>query len=283
MRKNSIKIVLSIMGILVFSYYITNVFAQCTTPTSKTSRATGLVSTPSLSGKFGTIGGCVIDPKLAAFVLAGIPTYLGLESSYFDQAKDDPSLLVNKNSPITGTESSTESFTQFNIPMGTTEKAEDQLYFVDGDLNLTSEPTGTRTGVVFVRGTLTIGPILDDNQFNFGSNTSGIVFIVQGDVNILTSMTQVDAVIISSGTICTAYDASTSSCPTGNVTADPLIINGSLISLTGSAPIKFRRSLKGTGNNITAAEIINHQVKYLVILRNLISDTHQIWSEITSP
>lgn len=49
-------------------------------------RATGLVSTPSLTGSFPTSGAAVIDPK-AAFAPFKIPTFDDLKSLYYDQKK----------------------------------------------------------------------------------------------------------------------------------------------------------------------------------------------------
>ncbi len=61
------------------------------------------------------------------------------------------------------------------------------------------------------------------------------------------------------------------------MTAQQLVINGSLISLNADTPIQFKRNL---ADNISAAEKINHEVKYLVLLRNLFSDTLERWSEV---
>lgn len=242
-------------------------FAQ--TCTTTTARAEGLVTSPQVgaTSKFGTSSGaCVVDPK-AVFTPYKVPTYDDLKSLYFDQAKTSDS--VTKHDPLLGDK------THSDIPMTT---GNDHLYYIkkttatDGNLTISGNIPGNQTGVVFVDGNLNIGPI-PGNQLTYG-DASGLVFLVKGNVNISQSITRIDAVIISEGTICTAFDGIV--CPGSNVTLSQLVINGSLISLSEAAPIKFRRAL---ANNIQAAEKINHQVKYLVILRNLMSDTFQRWSE----
>lgn len=166
----------------------------------------------------------------------------------------------------------------------------DHIYNFTNDVSITnpSQINGNQTGVIFIKGNLTIGPIPGSNKLTHGNNNSGLVFIVKGNVNIHQSVEEIHAVIIAEGIICTAYDDSTS-CPTSNVstitgTNNPikqLIINGSLISLNQSdtIPIKFMRS-RGVLDASEPAEKIVYQPKYLVILRNLVSDTFQKWSEI---
>lgn len=156
----------------------------------------------------------------------------------------------------------------------------DHVYHINGNLTIGNNIPGNKTGVIFVDGNLLINP--SSKKLTDGGANSGLVFVVKGDVNIDKDVTQVDAVIISEGTICTAYDGT--SCLDGNTPTPQLEVNGSLISLNGAADaIKFRRSLGETGalkDSTDPAEKINHQVKYLVILRDLLSDTYQKWSEI---
>ncbi|TSC88096.1 MAG: Uncharacterized protein G01um10147_327 [Microgenomates group bacterium Gr01-1014_7] len=258
MRKVSIKYyVLSIMGIvtlyaLPFTLYPS--YAQsstCSTVGGKL-RAEGLVSSTQIApgSTFSTTSGaCVIDPK-AAFAPFKVPSYNDLKSLYFTQSRD------------TSHKQEISSFPSLNDQM---------LYHARGSLTIEAPVAYSGTSLVFIDGSLTI------NGNITGSNTGGLLFVVGGDVNIhYQNVDRIDAVIISSGTICTAFDGS--SCPPGNIeTPRALTINGSLISIDETEPIKFRRSLP---DNTLAAEKINHQVKYLVILRNTLSDTLQKWSEI---
>lgn len=221
-----------------------------------TLRAEGLVSTPQIgsTAKFGTTGGCIIDPK-AAFAPFKIPTFDELKSLYFDQSKANKITLTEARnilpSKILG----------------------DNVYYVMYDLDVGVNPTGSGTQVILVNGMLSIW---NNYTYGYGDPNSGTVFIVKGGVYIYPTATLIEAVIIAEGSICTAYDVTTA-CPATNQTTSQLVINGSLISLTETAPIKFRRTL---ADNNQPAEKINHQVKYLVLLRNLLSDTFQRWSEI---
>lgn len=224
-----------------------------------TQRAQGLVTAPSLSAgsNFSTSGACIIDPK-TAFAPFRIPGFEDLKSLYFDQSK---AAKVTLSGDQTG---------------GIDLTVKDKIYYISGNLSLDnpSDIAGNQSGVIFVDGDLTIAP--SSNRLTHGTANSGLVFVVGGNVQIGKDVTLVDAVIIAKGIICTAYDGT---CPSANIETLQLVINGSLISINqeDSTPIKFRRTLT---DNSQPAEKINHQVKYLVILRDLLSDTLQRWSEI---
>ena len=210
----------------------------------------GLITTLTLSGNFGTpTGACVVDAK-APFAPFKIPTYDDLKSLYYTQSKATKSTIATLS-----------SITDQNV------------YYRAGDLTVNGL-SGTGTAVVFVDGNLTIGSNLSDLAIN-------VVFVVKRNVYIDKSVTQINAVIIAEGLIYTAYDISTSTtCLTNTIqTSSALTINGSLISLNtiDNIPIKFCRTL--ADNSLPAEKVIN-QPKYLVILRNILSDTWQKWSEI---
>lgn len=180
---------------------------------------------------------------------------------------------VTKHPTLTGDR------TQDDIPFSV---GSDHIYNITGNLNISNNPAGSQTGVVFVDGNLNF-----TSNYIYGTNLTGTIFVVQGDINIDTAVTIIDAVLISEGTIYTAG----SNCNTNSAVANQLVINGSLISLKqppdtepNAVYIKFCRKLEETGalkDSTDPAEKINHQVKYLVILRDLLSDTYQKWSEIT--
>lgn len=265
MRKFSIKKLILLGGLLAVLVPITYAATgTCSTPSGTTPpRAKGLVTSPSLSDdtRFYTdaSGRCIVS-DVTAFVPFRIPTFDDLKSIYYTQSKASKTDAT----PSGG-----------DANQGTLRSAlnTSDVVLLRGNLRLTGNLGGTpKTAVVFVDGNLSF-----DSNFTFGNSNSGIVFVVGGNVFIDTSVTQVDAVIISSGVICTASSGNPPTCPTSNVSASQLVINGSLISLNSSNTIKFRRSL---GDNTTAAEVINHQAKYLVILRHLLSQTLQKWSEI---
>ncbi len=256
-----ILIVITAFIFLLFNVNLVPTHAQsCSAASASTALASGgLISAPSLgiSSRFGgnTSGVCIIDPK-AAFAPFKIPSFNDLKSLYFDQAKS----TVAKQT-INGP--ATDSSLNFSSP--------NNLYDIKGDLTINTANGGTGNGIVFVEGNLNI-----TGNYTYGTALSGTVFIVSGNVNISSSVTRVDAVIIAAGTICTAID-SNNACNL-IVQTQPLVINGSLISLTNTSPIKFRRTLS---NNTQPSEKINHQIKYLVILRNTVVSTIQKWSEIS--
>lgn len=207
----------------------------------------GLISAPALSGNFGSdTGACVIDPNKASFVPFKIPSYDDLKSLYYTQSK------VTNKSTITTLSTISDQY----------------VYYRAGDLTVNGL-SGTATAVVFVDGNLSI-------TGNLNSSVTNAVFVVKGDINIDPSVTRVDAILISQGII---YTAGTGCNTNGVPASSALTINGSLISLntTASVPIKFCRTL--ADNSLPAEKVIN-QPKYLVILRNLLSDTYQKWSEI---
>lgn len=167
--------------------------------------------------------------------------------------------------------------TQNNIPLTGNN---DHIYQITGNLTISAPITGNRIGVIFVAGNLIINPA----SGSVGTTQAGLVFVVRGDVFISPSTSRIDGVIISSGKIYTATlppNTCDSSVANRVTTNSPLVINGSLVSInqdpTEQTPIKFCRTL---ASNTQAAEQINAQVKYLVILRNMLSDTLQRWSEI---
>lgn len=170
--------------------------------------------------------------------------------------------------------------TQFYISSTSPAKRSDQL--IGSDLNfsgngiylqknsLTLNSAGPQTGggvqVIFIKGNLNItGNITYADTDPY----SGLVFIVSGDININSDVTQVNAVLISHSRICTAYLVS--SCLDGSTITPQLVVNGSLISLnrtnlpSGDSAIKLVRNL---AINNQPAEVINKQAKYLYILKD---------------
>lgn len=248
---NSLILFFILLTIISYLLPITRAQSQACSGGSSLPRAEGLVTTPSLSGIFNTSSGrCITNEQRAAYVSFKIPTYEDLKSIYYTQTKTSKTTQLANNN-------------------------QDYLYNTTGDLTITSpsDITGSNTGVIFIDKNLTIGPI-SSNKFTQGNKDSGVVFVVGGDVAIDSSITQIDAVIISSGTIYTAGGG----CSTSSVTSSQLVVNGSLISLNSTKPIKFCRKL--TNNSLQPSEKVNWDPKYLGILKDLFSDPLQKWSEI---
>lgn len=227
----------------------------------------GLVSAPQITGFTTSTGVCNQDPS-SAFAPYKIPTYDDLKSLYYTQSK-----ALKEDTPA-----STYALTPTNFTVVDQTVYQTKNNGSSGDLAISGNfSTSNATTVVFVDRDLSI-----TGDFIYGNPNSGLVFVVKGNVNIKETVNRIDAIIISSGFIFTAYQPTdTSPCdlaPSNLRRTDQLVINGSLISLDSTKPIKFCRTLTA-GNSIPAEKIV-HQVKYLVILRNLLSDTWQRWSEI---
>lgn len=258
----------ALLYIVHFTFYIPSALADTSgscSSTGTTAIANGLVSTPELSSNFvNSSGACIIDPK-AAFAPYRLPTFDDLKSLYYTQAKS--SSTVNKVSPL---DESSTNFGQFNSSMQRSKL--DSIFFVNGNLIISNpnfSSNSKKTALIFVKGNIDVNA-----NITYGDTDFGLVLVVEGDVNIDPSVTRIDAIIISGGTI---YTAGANCSNLNPVLTSQLVINGSLISLTDATPIKFCRTLTDTSQ---PAEQINHQVKYLVILRDLMSDTFQRWSEI---
>lgn len=258
------------MKIIIIITVITIIFlkqaqAQTSCPTGQ--EATGLVSSGQTGGisNFGNPEGrCVADNKAfyVSYNFEDYDSYDDLKSKYFDQSTSADK--AETTGPIR------EGELRSYLNSGK------KLIYVAGNLDINNNSvTGTNTAVVFVNGNLNFNQPM--TQFNYGDTNSGIVFVVKGDVNIDRNVRLINAIIISEGTICTAYDFTLNSCPNSFVPSPPLEINGSLISLNKDKKIQFKRTL---AVNDTPAEKINHQAKYLVILRDLFASPLQKWSEI---
>lgn len=252
----SLKLVLVTFIFSFFSWVILvkTVWAQqynpvttCERSFNRTRAIRGLVSTPQLFGKFNSdIDQCVIDLDKAAVAVFEIPTYEKLKDKFYARSKSPHKRPPGQGFSGTG------------------------LYLLTTDQNFTNL-TVNDTIVAFIDGNLTIS-----NNITYGSNTAGLVLVVRGDINIGPNVTQMDAVIISDGTICTYFNGS---CPVASVqlpTSSRLVVNGSLVSLNRSSPIRLARSLNN--NNIPAEQVI-FQARYLATLQNLFSENIIIFSE----
>lgn len=221
-------------------------------------RAEGLVTTPSLIGQFGTSpeGRCIKDDPRTIFTSFKIPTYDELKSLYYTQSKASKEL--NADSVLSFTQ--TEDGKVFN--------------YTASEVNIDNPSSYNKTAVIFIEGNLNINKNIITNP---ATPTKGLVFVVQKDVNIDKDVNQIDAIIISSGNIYTAGAACATSSVNVGAPTNALTVNGSLISLS-PGKIVFCRTLN---DNSRAAEKINNQPKYLVILSNLFASTLQKWSDIT--
>lgn len=210
----------------------------------------GLISALSVSG--GTIGNsdqtCVLNSQ-ATYRDFNVPSYSDLESQYY---------TFSKSSAKTSTQLPNGALPAFTG---------NGIYRQNSSLSISSA-SGTGAQIIFVSGNLTI---TNNITYADADPYSGLVFITSGDINIASTVTQVNAVLISSGKICTAYNISGSTCLSGFTITPQLTINGSLISLNktplpnGQSALLMKRNL---ATNNQPAEVVNKQPKFLYILRS---------------
>ncbi len=240
-----------------------------------TPRLNALLSTPEFGGKFGgTAGVCVIgflgNPLLQAVMPSfKLSSYSTLKSIYFTQSK-----FANKGA----------------LPGGSapTSFSGDGLYLQNSDLNINNAvppgsayaPGGKGTQVIFVEGNLNISR---DIIYHTGDNDGGLVFVVNGNINISQNVGQIDALLISGGTICT--NSLGGNCSNrADDTLKQLTVNGNMASLDPSKKIQFARdlSLVNLAGNRNPAEIITMQPKYAILLKDVMSQTFTYTFEDTN-
>lgn len=224
----------------------------------------GLISAPNISSKYGNPNANCVVGNQASFVPFKIPVYDDLKALYFDQAI----VPSNNLTIISGSQTQSSGISPINLST-TSAPISGKLYNVTGDLTINYNIIPiNETGMVFVDGTLTI-----NTNLTHANENVGLVLLSKGDINIASTVTRIDAVLIAGGKIYTAG----AGCIRNSVSANQLVINGSLITLDSSNNIVFCRVM---ADNNTPAEKIVQQPKYLVILRNILSTTLQKWAEI---
>lgn len=221
----------------------------------------GLISTPSLSGKFGnTSTACVTNLPGAAIPSYNLTDqqYFSLKSRYYTQSKQPKSTTLPAG-----------------LAFGT-----DGLYNVTS-LTVSATPTGSGTEVIFIDGDLHINSNI---TYHTTDGNGSLVLVVGGSIYIAPSITQIDAVLIGQGNIYTACSLSPCGAASSVQVSSPLVVNGNIISLdTLSNKIVFERNLFDTVNgNDVPAEQVNLQAKYLLLLKSLMSQTLVVQTEGTN-
>lgn len=135
-----------------------------------------------------------------------------------------------------------------------------------------SSVTGSGVQVIFIKGDLNISGNIEYPKAGTPDPAvepySGLVFIVSGKINIYSTVTKVNAVLISYDTICTALIAGT--CSSGSTITSQLVVNGSLLSLNKNnlpAPQTAIKLVRNLTDNTQPAELINKPSKFLYILK----------------
>lgn len=283
-----------IIGVYVAPLVSAQSPCQSTAPGS-TPRAEGLITsgTGSITGKFDNPSGTCVADQGAKYASYELPkSYEELKNLYYLKARADNDTQINDPSPSTIGDVTQNAITGLND----TVNQKNQIFNFKRNLTVSDIIPGTcnnyptcttlnaeKSAIIFVDGSL----IIKDKNLIYNNGNAGIVFVVKGPVYIKEDVRRVDAIIISFDKICTsATDASGTTCPpsptpcSGVNNSDPvfcqLVVDGSLISLNKDNPISFTRSLR---DNREAAEVIRQQPKYLVILRNLFSQTLEVRNE----
>jgi len=223
-------------------------------------------------------GGCILGSE--ATIPQAFDEYTQIKSIYYDKSKFPGTKTNLPVGNVTHQNPGGSNVLKFNDNAGT-------MYNIQGNLTVTTNNpasdvnfAGGKNGIVFVNGNLEI-----DRNIKYGDSNTGLVFVVSGDVNILQSVQEVDAYIITFGKFCSGWQGpeGTASDPTCAVDAEvepQLTVKGSIISLSTDAaksPVFNRTS---ASPRTVASEVFQYQPKYLVILRNVFSADRIIWSEI---
>lgn len=244
---------------------------------------------------------CIADPK-TSIPQFSILSYSEMKSLYFDQSPYPQYKETSMaNVDVTGFQINTDLINTLNDPLHNSDPY--RLYVVKSltvnsaldNINITPAPG--KPVVIFISGNLTFNANFEGAGFGVGSDSrGGVVFIVQGDVNVSPAVDKINAIIMTSGTFCSAFSGET--CPLSYMASSTLTINGSVIALDGtdndndndiaypadpaddlSQPPRFVRNL-ATQNTSTPAEAINYDPKYIVIFRDIFARELTIWSEI---
>jgi hypothetical protein len=243
-------------------------------PSAENQRFSGLLSTSTLSSSIYGSGHCVISNQ--AVIEENFYSYANLRRQFYDLVKN-PSL--KESTPL-----------EHNTDLKDVNLVADKIYLVNGDMKVTGNPSGNKTGIFFVQGNLTIST--SGTSFNYGQSYGdrGLVFIVKGKIDIAPAVTEINAVLVAEGyssayTICTNYSTGACVYP-DNLDSLQLTVNGSLISL-GLQKIEFKRDAQNSPDitirgNVRPVEVVNAQPKYLVILRHLMPQNLSVVTEDTN-
>lgn len=260
--------------------------SQCALPSSEAGQraSNGLVSAgTSITGFGNNYGVCIVGDGavIKDFFLQQNSSYIKLKGTYYDQAKTVPGVITKiqtveeaghtQDSPEVKLNGNADESNLFNYT---------QDFLIDDDFQNGSK----QPGIFFIDKNLII-----TNNITFTSpNIPTLAFIVGGDVYIDTDVTQIDAVIISSGKVYTASNTSAANktCLKSSVatksdgtTISQLVINGSLISIgpPNTVSLFLCRNLQF---NDEPTEVIQSLPKYYVNLKDAFSLTLEVRQEL---
>lgn len=293
MKNFSVLSLVLITGLLLIGLYLVRVgtnFVVYAQSCPNNNLASGLVTALTDIQGLGNIqsicatgSGVHIDLREATY---NVETYEDIFNNYFNGSGISVSKVKIENQP--DYQINTDSY---------------QLFHINSDLNITAGSiSGLEPGwptlkptMVFVQGNLNIlsdinyaNPVAGDPKSNIG-----LVFVVRGKINISSVVSNINAVLIAQGdllpgvlptathSICTACASNGTNNSRRTISPtqfdSSLIINGSLIALNKNYPITFNRQKE---NNTDPVEVISGQVKYMIILKDLITQPFQRFVEL---
>lgn len=147
------------------------------------------------------------------------------------------------------------------------------IYITNGNLTYTGNYTFSGPVVVIVKG----GNLYIENNLSVSGNQNGVIFMVDGDINIRDTVTEADGIYIARNTFRSAYNL-----PTISFT-DQLVTDGAVYSYGGFALDRIIDPGSGAGGGPVAdepGELINYQPKYLIIYDDLLSVSNTTWNEV---
>ncbi len=146
------------------------------------------------------------------------------------------------------------------------------IYTTTGNLSYTGNYSFNGPVVIIVRS----GNLYIENDLTIAGNQNGVIFMVEGDINIRDTVTRADGIYIAQNTFRSAYNL-----PSIQFT-DQLQINGAVYSYGGFALDRIIDPGTGAPGNVAddPGELINYQPKYLIIYGDLLSVSNTSWNEI---
>lgn len=249
---NSALALLTLFLAIAFLYIFMAPNSYAQQPCNSSNLNQGLISALSYTGSTTGFGNtdqtCVVDPQ-AAYRDFKVPSYEDLESQFYNLSKS--------------TAKRTEQLQGSDLNFG--DVADNNGIYLQTSSMTINSATGRGVQIIFIRGNLNI-----NGNINYADTDSysGLVFVVSGDINIDSTVTKVNAVLISSGEICTAYISG--SCSSGTAYTPQLVVNGSLISINKidlPDPLPAIKLTRNLSINTQPAEVINKQAKFLYLLR----------------
>ena len=146
------------------------------------------------------------------------------------------------------------------------------IYATTGNLTYTGNYTFNGPVVIIVKS----GNLYVENDLNINGNQNGVIFMVDGDINVRDTVSEIDGILIAKNTFRSAYNL-----PSIQFTSQ-LVVNGAVYSFGGFALDRIIDPGTGATEDVAdePGELINYDPKYLIIYGGLLSVSNTSWSEV---